>query len=151
MRALLQRVTRGEVRIDGDVVGKIGRGLVLLLGIHREDTADDVDFLAKKCANLRIFQDEDGRFNRSILEVGGAVLLVSQFTLYADCRRGRRPSFSHAAAPELAIPLYEHFTAALIRQGLTVATGRFGADMQVDLCNDGPVTVMVESKTGGFK
>lgn len=148
MRALLQRVTSASVSIDGETVGAIGPGLAILLGVRQGDGHEDVDFLASKCMNLRVFRDASGRFNRSALDVAAEILVVSQFTLYADCRRGRRPGFTEAAAPDLAVPLYEAFVEAIRSHGATVATGRFGADMLVEIRNDGPVTMMVESKRG---
>ncbi len=148
MRALLQRVSEASVTIDGEVAGAIGTGLLILLGIREGDTIADVDFLAPKCAGLRIFTDAAGKFNLSALDVGGQILVISQFTLYGDSRKGRRPSFTEAAHPDRSEPLYEAFVAAMRATGLTVATGRFGADMQVALVNDGPVTLLVESKNG---
>lgn len=133
--------------VDGQVVGQIGLGLLALLGIGAGDGPAEVALLADKVATLRIFPDEQGRFNRSLLEVGGAALVVSQFTLYADTRRGRRPGFSEAAAPEQAAPLVDAFVAALRVRGLAVETGVFGAMMQVGLVNDGPVTIMLDSET----
>ena len=145
MRALLQRVTEASVEIDGVVVGRIGPGLVALLGVAVDDEKADAEYLATKIANLRIFADGEGRFNRSALDVGAGLLVVSQFTLYADTRRGRRPDFTRAAPPELAEQLYE-YTVSLFRDtGLTVATGRFQEYMQVRLQNDGPVTIMLDS------
>ena len=144
MKVLLQRVTRAEVRVDGDVVGSIGPGVLVLLGIERDDTEDRVAWYADKVADLRIFADDEGKMNRSVQEIGGGVLLVSQFTLAARTSKGRRPSYTDAAAPELAEPLYEHFAARLAARGLTVATGRFGAMMDVELVNDGPVTILLE-------
>lgn len=146
MRALLQRVSSASVTIDGKVAGKINSGLVILLGIHRNDQEKDVDYLAEKCVNLRIFNDLEGKMNLSLDEVGGAALIISQFTLYGDCRKGRRPSYGDAARPEQAIPLYERFLAAFKAAGITTASGEFGAMMKVEINNDGPVTVMVESK-----
>ena len=146
MRALLQRVSRGEVRVAGAVVGAIGPGLVVLLGVGPDDTEAVADELARRAAELRIFRDEAGRTNRSLLETGGAVLVVSQFTLYADTSRGRRPGFTGAAAPELAERLWQRFAAALERLGVTVSTGRFGAEMQVELVNDGPFTIWLDSR-----
>jgi D-tyrosyl-tRNA(Tyr) deacylase len=147
MRAVIQRVSKASVTVDGQVVGKIGRGLLILLGIGAGDNQADLAILADKLVNLRIFPDEGGRFDRSVLDIGGEVLVVSQFTLYADTRRGRRPSFSDAAPPEIAAPLVEAFAAALRDRGLTVASGVFGAHMYVDLQNDGPVTVVLDSAT----
>ncbi|HEU4323254.1 MAG TPA: D-aminoacyl-tRNA deacylase [Roseiflexaceae bacterium] len=145
MRALIQRVSEASVTVEGRVVGRIERGLLVLLGAGAGDGPAEADLLAEKVATLRIFPDEQGRFDRSLLDVGGAALVVSQFTLYADTRRGRRPSFSDAAAPDLAAPLVEHFAAALRARGLPVETGVFGAMMQVALVNDGPVTIMLDS------
>ncbi|MBK9715574.1 MAG: D-tyrosyl-tRNA(Tyr) deacylase [Kouleothrix sp.] len=147
MRAVIQRVSKASVTVDGAVVGQIGRGLLVLLGVGAGDAAADVRQLAEKIANLRIFADDEGRFNRSALDIGGAALVVSQFTLYADTRRGRRPSFSGAALPEVAAPLVEGFVAALRERGLPVETGVFGAHMDVDLRNDGPVTIILDSAT----
>jgi D-tyrosyl-tRNA(Tyr) deacylase len=146
MRAVLQRVSRAAVVIDGDSVGAIERGLLVLLGIAPADTPAEVQKLAEKTAGLRIFNDEAGKMNLSVVDVGGAVLVVSQFTLYGDCRKGRRPSFIDAAPPEIAVPLYETFVNALRALGLPVATGRFGAMMQVELINDGPVTLILDTK-----
>lgn len=145
MRILVQRVARARVLVDDEVVAEIGSGLVLLVGVHGEDDDDAVRFCADKCSNLRIFPDAEQRMNRSILEAEGEVLAVSQFTLYGDCRRGRRPSFSEAAPPERAEPLFEAFAARLEDLGLPVARGVFGAHMQVEIHNDGPVTLMVEN------
>lgn len=147
MRAVIQRVSKASVTVDGAVVGQIGRGLLVLLGVGAGDAAADARQLAEKIANLRIFADDEGRFNRSALDIGGAALVVSQFTLYADTRRGRRPSFSGAALPEVAAPLVEGFVAALRERGLPVETGVFGAHMDVDLRNDGPVTIILDSAT----
>ncbi|MBI1941483.1 MAG: D-tyrosyl-tRNA(Tyr) deacylase [Acidobacteria bacterium] len=146
MRAVVQRVSRGEVRVDGKVVGRVGRGLVVLLGIAAGDTAETGQALAEKIANLRIFDDAEGRMNRSLLETGGAALCVSQFTLYGDCRKGRRPSFDRAAAPEAARALYEDFVASLRALGVSVETGKFQAMMDVELVNDGPVTLLLDSE-----
>lgn len=148
MRALLQRVKDASVRVDGDVVAEIGRGLLVLLGVAVGDRDDDARWLADKVAALRIFADDEGRMNRSVLDVGGAVLAVSQFTLYADTRKGRRPSFVQAQGGEHAEALYERFVSCLRETGATVQTGRFGADMQVALVNDGPVTIIVDSPQG---
>ena len=146
MRVLLQRVRHGRVTVDGEICGRIGPGLVALVGIHRDDGAGEVRFCADKCAGLRIFPDAGGRFNRSVLEAEGGILAVPQFTLYADCRRGRRPSFSEAAPPAAAAGLFEAFVERLrAEHGLHVECGRFGAHMEVELANDGPVTVLVES------
>ena len=143
MRAVVQRVSEARVRVDGGVVGEIGQGLCVLLGVSREDGEGEAARLADKVAKLRIFENEDGRFDRSLLDVGGEVLVVSQFTLIADTAKGNRPSFSEAAAPEDAERLYESFCAALREAGVRVETGRFGARMKVGLVNDGPVTIVL--------
>jgi D-aminoacyl-tRNA deacylase len=147
MRAVIQRVNGASVSVGEEIVSQIGMGLLVLLGIARGDSSAEAILLAEKVAAMRIFPDEHGRFNRSALDAGGAALVVSQFTLYADTRRGRRPSFSDAAPPETAAPLVEDFATALRRQGLTVATGVFGAYMRVALVNDGPVTIILDSET----
>jgi D-tyrosyl-tRNA(Tyr) deacylase len=144
MRALLQRVRSGKVTVDGKAVAEIGRGLVILLGIGQEDTEVQARFLAKKVADLRIFEDSNGKFNLSITETGGSVIVVSQFTLYSDSRKGRRPSFSEAAPPELAEPLVEKFATFLQALNVPTQTGVFGAHMLVELQNDGPVTIWLE-------
>ena len=143
MRAVVQRVSEARVRVDGEVVGEIGQGLCVLLGVSRDDGEGEAARLADKVAKLRIFENEDGRFDRSLLDVGGEVLVVSQFTLIADTGKGNRPSFSRAAAPDEAEQLYESFCAALREAGVRVATGRFGARMAVELVNDGPVTIVL--------
>ena len=148
MRAVVQRAARGRVTVDGAEVGAIGPGLVVLLGVKAGDTADDACYLAERVANLRIMEDAQGKMNLSVRDTGGAVLVVSQFTLYGDTRKGRRPSFVEAARPEAANELYERFVTELRALGLRVATGRFQAMMQVELVNDGPVTLLVESKHG---
>ncbi len=145
MRVLLQRVSRGSVSIDGRTIGQIGTGLVLLIGIHRDDGEEQLLFCADKCADLRIFSDDQGKMNGSLLDVGGAALAISQFTLYGNCRKGRRPGFDQAARPEEAKLLYERFIERLVERGLAVEQGVFGANMQVEIHNDGPVTLMVES------
>ena len=146
MRIVVQRCARAEVRIAGTVVGKIGQGFMLLVGITDTDTTADADLLAKKIAQLRVFEDPDGKMNLALADVGGAILSISQFTLYADCRKGNRPSFIRAARPEQASPLYDYFNQTLrTTYGLTVETGRFGADMQVDFINDGPVTILLDT------
>src|SRR5262249_54533262 len=137
MRALIQRVTHARVVIDGETVGEIGRGLLVLLGITHTDTPEQAKWLAEKVASLRVFSDDDGKMNRDLSEAGGAMLIVSQFTLYGDARKGRRPSFVDAAGPEIAVPLYEAFINAVKALGIPTATGRFGAMMQVELVNDG--------------
>lgn len=145
MRALLQRVSSAAVRIDGAVVGQIGLGLTVLAAAAPEDADEDLQYVAEKLLNMRIFSDDDGRFNLSVIDVGGQILLVSQFTLYADTRRGRRPSFTDAAPPEKAEPMLDRFADMLRANGTDVQTGRFGASMQVEIHNDGPVTIMVDS------
>jgi len=148
MRAVVQRVKKSHVEIEDKIVGQIGHGLMVLLGVEEEDEVQDGLYLADKIANLRIFEDADGKMNASLLDVGGALLVVSQFTLMGDARRGRRPSFSSAARPEKAIPLYEAFILNLREKGITVETGVFQADMTVIIANDGPVTLLLDSKKG---
>lgn len=145
MRACIQRVHRASVTVEGQIVGRIGRGLLVLLGVEIGDQADDARSLADRIGGLRIFEDDQGKMNRSLVELGGGMLVVSQFTLLGDCRKGRRPSFTQAAPPEVAEQLYETFVAAVGVQGLEVATGRFRAHMDVELVNDGPVTLLVDS------
>ena len=144
MRVVLQRVSRASVTIDGRTAGAIGRGFCLLVGLTHGDTEATVDWMAEKVAGLRLFSDAEGKMNLGLDEVGGGVLVISQFTLYGDAAKGRRPSFVDAARPEQAIPLYQRFVAALRGRGLEVATGEFGADMQVEIHNDGPVTLILE-------
>lgn len=144
MRVILQRVSGASVSIRGAVVGEIGCGFVLLVGFTHDDTAADVEWMAARVVGLRLFGDDEGRMNRALDDVGGALLVVSQFTVYGDARKGRRPSFTAAARAETAIPLYEHFVAALRATGIRVASGEFGADMQVALVNDGPVTLVLD-------
>ncbi|MGC8793844.1 MAG: D-aminoacyl-tRNA deacylase [Bryobacteraceae bacterium] len=145
MRAVLQRVREARVEVDGQVVGAIGRGLLVLIGVAREDTARDADYLAEKIVGLRIFPDEQGKMNRDVREAGGSLLVVSQFTLYGDTRKGRRPSFDRAAPQDQARALYEYFVESLRRKGVPVETGVFQAMMQVHLINEGPVTILCES------
>ena len=145
MRVLLQRVTRAQVSVEGTVRGAIDDGLMALVGVGPEDSAEVATALAEKSVKLRIFRDEEGRTNRSLAEVGGAMLVVSQFTLYGDTRKGRRPSFIYAASPELAAELVEVFAAAVEAQGIEVGRGEFGAEMQVELVNDGPMTIWLDS------
>lgn len=147
MKALLQRVSRASVVVGGEVIGEIGAGLLILLGVAQGDSEADARYLANRVANLRIFSDSAGRFNLSLLDVLGQALVVSQFTLLADTRKGRRPSFTAAAPPDVAEPLVEHFVGLLRQGGIDVATGQFGAHMMVELVNDGPVTIMLESKS----
>ncbi len=145
MRAVVQRVAESTVRVEGQVVGAIGRGLLVLLGVGRSDCANGARYLAEKIIQLRIFEDDSGKLNRSLLEVGGSLLVVSQFTLLGDCRKGRRPSFIDAAPPATADALYQVFVNHARFRGITTATGQFGAMMQVSLVNDGPVTLILES------
>lgn len=147
MRAVIQRVTRATVTVDGQIVGSIQRGFLVLLGVAADDTQQDVIWTAGKIAGLRVFEDADGRMNLALADVGGSVLVVSQFTLYGDCRKGRRPSFVEAARPEMADALYRSVVAELRGQGLTVATGTFQAHMDVELLNDGPVTLLLDSRS----
>ncbi len=142
----MQRVTRASVRVEGETIGEIGAGLVVLLGIACDDAAEDADYLAEKIASLRIFDDAEGRMNYSVAEAGGALLVVSQFTLYGDARRGRRPSWSDAAPPEVAEPLYELFLREARRRVSKVATGSFRRTMEVELVNNGPVTILLDSR-----
>ena len=146
MRALVQRVSRASVAVQGKKVGAIGRGIVILVGVREGDTEEDARWLADKCVNLRIFENDEGKFDLSLLDIRGEALVVSQFTLYGYCRKGRRPSFTDAARPEVARKLYEAFVEALKRTGLNVETGVFAARMKVEILNDGPVTLMVESE-----
>lgn len=144
MRAVLQRVSFGKVTVDSQVVASIGKGLVILLGVGPEDTIAKTEELAEKCAQLRIFEDDAGKMNLSVLDVGGEAIVVSQFTLYADTSRGRRPSFVYAAKPEIAEPLVDVFAHKLRQLGVKTGQGVFGAHMMIDLCNDGPVTILLE-------
>lgn len=145
MRAVLQRVKSASVSIEGKTAGAIGPGFLVLLGVAPEDTQEECDFLLDKILGLRVFEDEAGKMNRSLCDRGGALLVVSQFTLYADCRRGRRPSFTGAARPETAVPLYERFLAGARQAGVPTECGEFGADMLVSLENDGPVTILLDT------
>ena len=145
MRAVVQRVKESSVKIENQIISQIGSGLLVLLGIAQDDRLADADYLANKISNLRIFEDEKGKMNRSLLEMGGEMLVVSQFTLLGDCRKGRRPSFVSAAEPAKATELYEYFIQQVRRLGTSVETGSFGAMMQVALVNDGPVTLLLES------
>ena len=149
MRALVQRVKYARVKVADETVGEIGAGLLILLGVGLEDTEKEAAFVADKCANLRIFEDDAGKMNRSLLDIGGEALVISQFTLYGDCRKGRRPGFSDAADPAEAEQFYEHFLAKIAAAGVkNVQHGKFGADMKVKIFNDGPVTFMLESRGG---
>lgn len=146
MRVVLQRVTRGSVTVDGQIVGAVERGFVALVGVTHDDTPAQAEFLARKTANLRVFDDADGKMNLSALEVGGGVLVISQFTLYADARRGRRPGFTDAAQPDVAAPLVDHYAACLRSEGIArVEQGIFGAMMAVEIHNDGPVTILLDT------
>jgi D-tyrosyl-tRNA(Tyr) deacylase len=144
MRVVLQRVNRGCVTVDGQSIAEIGLGMVILLGVGPDDGDKQIDYLTNKIAHLRIFEDDQGKINRSILDVGGAAIVVSQFTLYADTRKGRRPSFTDAAPPEIASPLVDRFAEKLAAFGVPTQTGEFGAHMQVEIYNDGPVTIWME-------
>lgn len=146
MRAVVQRVSRASVRVDGEIVGQIGQGVLVLLGVAQSDTEADADYLADKISGLRVFEDEQEKMNLSVSDVGGAVLAVSQFTLYGDVRRGKRPSFDRAARPEQAKQLYEYFVEQIRAKGLRCETGRFQAMMDVELVNDGPVTILLDSR-----
>ncbi len=148
MRAVLQRVRRGRVSVDGRTVAEIGRGLVILVGVGHGDTEEEARWIAEKCAVLRVFEDEAGKTNLSVLDIGGEAIVVSQFTLYADTRKGRRPSFIRAAPPEVAEPLVERFAVILRERGVPTQTGVFGAHMLVEIENDGPVTVLLEREPG---
>ncbi|MFW6107556.1 MAG: D-aminoacyl-tRNA deacylase [bacterium] len=145
MKAVLQRVRSASVTVDGETVGRIGKGLLVLLGVERGDGADELDWMARKVAELRMFPDPDGKMNRSVEDVGGQALVVSQFTLCADCRKGRRPGFGNACEPERAERMYEQFAARLRDRGLAVETGEFAAMMDVELVNNGPVTFILQS------
>ena len=146
MRVVVQRVSRAKVTVAGEVSGEIGLGLLVLLGVAEEDTPDDAQYLAEKLVGLRIFPDDEGKMNRSLAEAGGAMLVVSQFTLLGDCRKGKRPSFIKAARPETAVRLYNTLVAEVRGRGITVATGRFQEHMEVELVNDGPVTLLIDSR-----
>ncbi len=146
MRAVIQRVKSASVKVEGKLVSEIGAGILIFLGVAHEDTATEIEYIANKVANLRIFEDEEGKMNRSLLDTGGAALVVSQFTLYGDCRKGRRPSFIKAARPELANALYEQFITALEQQNIPTQGGTFQAMMDVELINDGPVTILLDSE-----
>jgi D-aminoacyl-tRNA deacylase len=146
MRAVVQRVTDARVDVAGQTIGRADTGILVYLGVATGDTAEDAAWMAEKAANLRIFEDAEGKMNRSVIDMGGSALVISQFTLLADARKGRRPSYSNAAVPELACPLYESFVELLREQGLSVATGRFQAQMRVAYVNEGPVTILLDSR-----
>lgn len=145
MKILIQRVSKASVKVDDKIVGKICKGFVILIGITHTDTEKEAKFLADKAVNLRVFEDQEGKMNLSLKDVSGEALVISQFTLYGDAQKGRRPSFTDVARPETAIPLYELFIREIMSSGIRVATGIFGAKMEVDICNSGPVTIMIES------
>lgn len=145
MKLVVQRVKNANVSIENNIVGKINQGFVVLLGVSNEDTKENADYLVKKLLNLRVFSDNDDKMNLSIKDIEGELLIVSQFTLYANCKKGNRPSFIEAAKPEHAKPLYEYFINECIKENLNVQTGEFGADMQIELINDGPVTILLEN------
>ncbi|CEK39391.1 D-aminoacyl-tRNA deacylase [Paraclostridium sordellii] len=146
MRAVVQRVASSKVIVDESTIGEINKGLLILLGVTHEDTSKDVDYLLDKIVNLRIFEDENDKMNLSLKDVNGELLVVSQFTLYGDCRKGRRPNFTNAAKPDLATSLYEEFIDKAKKEGIKVGAGKFGAHMMVDLVNDGPVTILIDSE-----
>ena len=146
MRAVIQRVSQAKVVVDENTVGQIGKGFMILLGVHEQDTQADVDYLVGKISKLRVFEDDQQKMNRSIIDVGGEILSISQFTLFADTKKGNRPSFVQAAKPDTAIPLYEAFNEGLRQVGIPVETGIFGADMKCHLVNDGPVTIIIDSQ-----
>lgn len=146
MRGVVQRVKNAKVTVDNKTIGQIGHGILLLLGIEENDDINDIDYLSDKVVNLRIFEDENGKMNKSLIDVNGSILVVSQFTLLGDARKGRRPSFIAAAQPEKAVPLYEKFVEIIRAKGINAETGEFGAHMQVELTNDGPVTILLDSK-----
>lgn len=145
MRAVVIRVSRADITINGEKGGNIGKGLLILLGISGNDTEKECKYLAERCVGLRIFEDENGKMNKSLADIGGEIMLVSNFTLYADCSHGKRPSFINAARPEVAIPLYENFKEVLKDTGVKLVTGKFGADMKIDHVNDGPVTIIMDT------
>ena len=147
MRVVLQRVSHASVTVEEKVIGKIQRGFLLLVGVTHDDTMEDMEYLVRKIVQMRIFEDEEGKLNRSIQDIGGEILSVSQFTLYADTKKGNRPSFSKAAPGDVAIDMFEQFNGLLRDTGIPVETGQFGADMKVELLNDGPVTILLDSKT----
>ena len=147
MRVVLQRVSHASVTVEEKVIGKIQRGFLLLVGVTHDDAIEDMEYLVRKIVQMRIFEDEEGKLNRSIQDIGGEILSVSQFTLYADTKKGNRPSFSKAATGDVAIEMFEQFNGLLRETGVPVETGQFGADMKVELLNDGPVTILLDSKT----
>ena len=146
MRAVVQRVSRARVKVEEKIIGKIAWGILLLLGVEESDEEKDLEYMCDKIPNLRIFEDEEGKMNKSLLDVGGSLLVISQFTLLGDARKGRRPSFTQAARPEKAIPMYERFIDSMKEKNITTEAGEFGAHMEVELINDGPVTILLDSK-----
>lgn len=146
MRAVVQRVSRARVKVEEKIIGKIDRGILLLLGVEESDEEKDLEYMCDKIPNLRIFEDEEGKMNKSLLDVGGSLLVISQFTLLGDARKGRRPSFTQAARPEKAIPMYERFIDSMKEKNITTEAGEFGAHMEVELINEGPVTILLDSK-----
>jgi len=146
MRAVVQRVESANVKVEGKITGEIDNGILLLLGVEERDEAADLEYMCEKIPNLRIFEDENGKMNKSLLDTGGSILVISQFTLLGDARKGRRPSFTDAAKPEKAIPMYEKFIACMKEKNITTQSGEFGAEMEVELINDGPVTILLDSK-----
>ncbi len=147
MRVVLQRVAHASVTVDGEIIGKIQRGFLLLVGVTHDDAMEDMEYLVRKIVQMRIFEDEEGKLNRSIQDIGGEILSVSQFTLYAETKKGNRPSFSKAAPGDVALEMFEQFNGLLRETGIPVETGQFGADMKVELLNDGPVTILLDSNT----
>ena len=145
MRAVIIRVSRASITINGEPGGSMDRGFVVLVGVKPEDTAAEAAYLAKKCSELRVFEDENGKMNKALADVGGSMMVVSNFTLYADCSHGRRPDFFHAAKPDIAIPVYEHFLSEVKSRGIPMICGKFGADMAIDHVNDGPVTIIMDT------
>ncbi len=145
MRAVVIRVSRASITINGEAGGSMDKGFVVLVGVKPEDTTQEAAYLAKKCAEMRVFEDENGKMNKSLSDVGGSMMVVSNFTLYADCSHGRRPDFFHAAKPDIAIPVYEHFVSEIKVRGIPLITGEFGADMAIDHVNDGPVTLILDT------
>ena len=145
MRAVIIRVSRASIAINGTPGGSMDKGFVVLVGVKPEDTEKEAAYLAKKCAELRVFEDENGKMNKALADVGGTMMVVSNFTLYADCSHGRRPDFFHAAKPDIAIPVYEHFLKEVRERGISLITGEFGADMAIDHVNDGPVTIIMDT------
>lgn len=146
MKVVIQRVQHALVKVDGNTIGKCGRGFLILLGVGNEDTIEDAEALVNKIIKLRVFEDDEGKMNLSVQDVGGEILIISQFTLYADCRKGNRPSFVNAAPPAVSVPLYETFVELMKNTGIPTECGEFGADMKVELLNDGPVTIVLDSR-----